>query len=87
MIEDIIDTLCTEQETFYYVNGYRGKSLDESQTPITLLEYLYYELGKLDRITDFFEMGDNYLLYTTDIYAEKRKQLTQLIVYLKKGDE
>ena len=87
MTEAIIDTLCTEQETYYYDNGYNGKALDESQAPITLLEYLYYELGKLDGITDLLEMGDNSLLYNTDIYTKKREQLTQLILQLKKGGE
>lgn len=64
-----------------------GYNMDESVAPITQLEYLYYQLGKLDARSDLLEMGDNTELYNNNELQQERQKLCELINDIKKGGE
>lgn len=64
-----------------------GYDMDESVTPITQLEYLYYQLGKLDARSDLLEMGNNAELYNNDTLQQERQKLCELIASIEKGGE
>ena len=64
-----------------------GYYMDERVAPTTQLEYLYYQLGKLDARSDLLEMGDNTELYNNDELQQERQKLCELINDIKKGDE
>lgn len=64
-----------------------GYYMDERIAPTTQLEYLYYQLGKLDAESDLLEMGDNTELYNNDKLQQERQKLCELIENIKKGDE
>lgn len=64
-----------------------GYDMDESVAPITQLEYLYYQLGKLDARSDLLEMGNNAELYNNDNLQQERQKLCELINDIKKGSE
>ena len=64
-----------------------GYYMDERIAPTTQLEYLYYQLGKLDAESDLLEMGDNTELYNNDKIQQERQKLCELIENIKKGDE
>lgn len=54
--------------------------MDESVAPTTQLEYLYYQLGKLDAKSDLLEMGDN-----NNELQQERQKLCELINDIKRG--
>ena len=64
-----------------------GYYMDERVAPTTQLEYLYYQLGKLDARSDLLEMGDNTELYNNNELQQERQKLCELINDIKKGDE
>ena len=64
-----------------------GYNMDERVVPITQLEYLYYQLGKLDARSDLLEMGDNTELYNNNELQQERQKLCELIASIEKGDE
>ena len=64
-----------------------GYDMDESVVPITQLEYLYYQLGKLDARSDLLEMGDNTELYNNNALQQERQKLCELIASIEKGGE
>lgn len=64
-----------------------GYYMNERVAPTTQLEYLYYQLGKLDARSDLLEMGDNTELYNNDELQQERQKLCELINDIKKGDE
>ena len=64
-----------------------GYYMDESVAPTTQLEYLYYQLGKLDARSDLLEMGDNTELYNNDELQQERQKLCELINDIKKEGE
>ena len=64
-----------------------GYYMDESAAPTTQLEYLYYQLGKLDARSDLLEMGDNTELYNNNELQQERQKLCELINDIKKGGE
>lgn len=64
-----------------------GYNMDERVVPTTQLEYLYYQLGKLDARSDLLEMGDNTELYNNNELQQERQKLCELINDIKKGDE
>lgn len=64
-----------------------GYYMDERVAPTTQLEYLYYQLGKLDARSDLLEMGDNTELYNNDELQQERQKLCELINDIKKRDE
>lgn len=68
----------------YYDLGY---NMDESIAPTTQLEYLYYQLGRLDAKSDLLEMGDNTELYNNNEIQQDRQKICALIDEIKKGDE
>ena len=61
--------------------------MDERVAPTTQLEYLYYQLGKLDARSDLLEMGDNTELYNNDELQQERQKLCELINDIEKGGE
>lgn len=64
-----------------------GYYMDERAVPTTQLEYLYYQLGKLDARSDLLEMGDNTELYNNNELQQERQKLCELINDIEKGDE
>ena len=64
-----------------------GYYMDERVAPTTRLEYLYYQLGKLDARSDLLEMGDNTELYNNNELQQERQKLCELINDIKKGGE
>lgn len=64
-----------------------GYNKIEPIAPTTQLEYLYYQLGKLDAESDLLEMRDNTELYNNDRIQQERQKICDLIADIKKGDE
>lgn len=81
---DIIYDSMTEREECCYYEGYNNiydydKVFQEHNAPTTILEYMYYRLGKLDGFINHLEMGDNSMLYNTDVYSTEHNWIEQLI--------
>ena len=68
---------------FYELGYYTNKKV----VPTTQLDYLYYQLGKLDARSDLLEMGDNTELYNNNALQQERQKLCELINDIKKGGE
>lgn len=79
----ILENIQYYDEEYAYDKGYYSKLDNENFKPKNKLEELEYKLGQLDSETDMLEMGDNSILYNTDIYANEWKILKLEIATLK----
>lgn len=78
----ILENIQYYDEEYAYDKGYYSL-WNEDFKPKNKLEELEYKLGQLDSKTDMLEMGDNSILYNTDIYANEWKILKLKIATLK----
>lgn len=82
----ILENIQDYDEESAYNKGYYSK-WNKDFKPKNKLEELEYKLGQLDSEIDRLEMGDNSILYNTDIYANEWKKLKAEIAKLKEGGE
>ena len=78
----ILEDIKYYDEDYAYNKGYYSK-WNKDFKPKNKLEELEYKLGQLDSETDMLEMGDNSILYNTDIYHDKWTILKLEIATLK----
>jgi hypothetical protein len=78
----ILENIQYYDEEYAHDKGYYSM-WNKDFKPKNKLEELEYKLGQLNSKIDMLEMGDNSILYNTDIYANKYKILKLEIATLK----